>query len=180
MACPLIVAQQQVVIPEISISALIGMISPLVGAVGVIIMVLGAYKSALRFFMPDRSNPADPAGRSFAPFTRHLSLGLEFLIAASAIRLVAGADLQGIGMLFGLVFGRIVIGLCQRWESGLPQPAELQMARTLLPPAAGTHVSGNGHETFGLPRQASVQDVPTNGAAAAPEYAAPLTGAAAS
>lgn len=174
MTCLPIIAQQQVVIPEISISALIGMISPLVGAVGVVVMVLGAYKSALRLFMPSN---ADGSPRALAPFTRHLALGLEFLIAASAIRLVVGPDLQSVGMLFGLVFGRIVIGLCQRWETPMAEVETTQPQPALPAPNFEPQLSAQGGATIGLTRPATTQHAPTNGTA---DFAAPLAGAAAS
>ena len=107
----------------ISTTGLINSLVPLVGLVGVCIMLWGAYGAvvrqiaaesrsrAARRLRPTRKQPAHP-------FAHYLSLGLEFMIAAAAIKTLVTPDLQQVGVLGGMVISRAVVGLYPRWEKG--------------------------------------------------------------
>jgi uncharacterized membrane protein len=103
-------------------SGLIGLLSFIVGAVGVGILLSGAYSTVVRLI---GSQVAGARGASTTPeqdapgqpFTSALLLSLEFLIAAGIIQTLLAADWQHVAALAGMVVARAVAGLSFRWEA---------------------------------------------------------------
>ncbi|HEY1602025.1 MAG TPA: DUF1622 domain-containing protein [Pirellulales bacterium] len=107
----------------ISTTGLINSLVPLVGLVGVCVMLWGAYGAVVRQIATETSlargqTPTADAQLARPPFAHYLSLGLEFMIAAAAIKTLVTPDLQQVGVLGGMVISRAVVGLYPRWEKG--------------------------------------------------------------
>jgi uncharacterized membrane protein len=107
--------------PAISISGLINAVVPVVGLVGGCLILWGAYGAIVRQISAEssllRGQPlADDRTTTRPPFAHYLALGLEFMIAASAIKTLVTPDLQQVGVLVGMVLSRAVVGLYPRWE----------------------------------------------------------------
>jgi len=107
--------------PAISISGLINAVVPIVGLVGGCLILWGAYGAIVRQISAEssrlRGQPlADDPNTVRPPFAHYLALGLEFMIAASAIKTLVTPDLQQVGVLVGMVLSRAVVGLYPRWE----------------------------------------------------------------
>jgi uncharacterized membrane protein len=115
----------------ISTTGLINALVPLVQLVGVCTILWGVYSAvtrqiALETALARGQTPKTDGASLRPPFVYYLSLGLEFMIAASAIKTLVAPDLQQIGVLGGIVLTRALVGLYPRWENAKP----------LLPPVA--------------------------------------------
>jgi uncharacterized membrane protein len=106
-----------------TVSGITDSLSLIVGLAGVGIILWGAYGTLVRLIATEtalgrgiqpktESQPTRPA------FTSYVLMGLEFLIAATLIRLVSAPDWQHLAMLGGIVLTRLVLSLNVRWESG--------------------------------------------------------------
>jgi uncharacterized membrane protein len=103
-------------------SDLVGALSFIVGAVGVGILLCGAYSTVVRLIgsqlagargasaKPEQDAPGQP-------FTSSLLLSLEFLIGAGIVQTLVGVNWQHVASLGGLVVVRAVAGLSFRWEA---------------------------------------------------------------
>jgi uncharacterized membrane protein len=103
-------------------SGLIGSLSFVVGAVGVGILLCGAYSTVVRLIGSQvagaRGSGARPEQDAPGqPFTASLLLSLEFLIAAGIVQTLLAADWQHVASLAGMVAARAVAGLSFRWEA---------------------------------------------------------------
>jgi uncharacterized membrane protein len=105
-----------------TLSGLIGSLSFLVGAVGVGILLCGAYSTVVRLI---GSQIAGARGASTGPeqeapgqpLTSSILLSLDFLIGAGIIQTLIAADWQHVAALCGMVAVRAVAGLSFRWEA---------------------------------------------------------------
>jgi uncharacterized membrane protein len=103
-------------------SGLIGLLSFIVGAVGVGILLCGAYATVVRLIGSQLAGARGSSTRPEQdapgqPFTSSLLLSLEFLIAAGIIQTLLAADWQHVASLAGMVAARAVAGLSFRWEA---------------------------------------------------------------
>jgi uncharacterized membrane protein len=103
-------------------SGLIGSLSFIVGAVGVGILLCGAYATVVRLVGCQLAGARGASTKSEQdgpgqPFTSSLLLSLEFLIGAGIIQTLVGVDWQHVASLGGLVAVRAVAGLSFRWEA---------------------------------------------------------------
>jgi uncharacterized membrane protein len=104
-----------------TVSGMIGSLSVIVGAVGVGIVLCGAYSTVVRLV----GNPAGVRGQTTKaeqdiyglPFTSSLLLSLDFLIGAAIIHTFVPADWEHVASLGGLVAVRALAGLSFRWET---------------------------------------------------------------
>jgi uncharacterized membrane protein len=133
--------------PAISINGLINTLVPVVGLVGGCLILWGAYGAVARQVSAEtallRGQPlADDRSAARPPFAYYLALGLEFMIAASAIKTLVTPDLQQVGVLVGMVLSRAVVGLYPRWEKskwlGLPDDRPKPTANSPMPEVAAT------------------------------------------
>jgi uncharacterized membrane protein len=103
-------------------SGLIGSLSFIVGAVGVGILLSGAYSTVVRLIGGQVAGPRGAGTRPDQdapgiPFTSSLLLSLDFLIGAVIIQTLVAADWQHVASLGGLVVVRALAGLSFRWET---------------------------------------------------------------
>src|SRR5262249_53963478 len=106
----------QMVRPELvttPVTGLLDALSLIVGAAGVGVLVWGAYGSLSKLIGAEaaqvRGQKPDPAARSqYGPY---LVMGMEFMIAASAVKTLASPDWQHILTLGGLVLARTLLSL---------------------------------------------------------------------
>lgn len=121
----------------------------IVGAVGLGVMAWGTYGAVLRLIAAEyasaRGQKTDaPARPLFSPY---LVLGLEFMIAASAVKTLTGTSWQNVVVLGGLVLARTLLSLSLRWESPADvAPAHSPAVEPLPPPALTGPAVGNHSE----------------------------------
>jgi uncharacterized membrane protein len=101
---------------------LAGALSIIVGAVGVGILLCGAYSTVVRLISRQVAgargaitNPEQEAPGQ--PLTASLMVSLDFLIGAAIIQTLIATDWQHVTSLGGLVVVRAVAGLGFRWEA---------------------------------------------------------------
>ncbi|HEX4145818.1 MAG TPA: DUF1622 domain-containing protein [Pirellulales bacterium] len=116
----------------ISVNSLLNAVVPLVSLVGVGAILWGAYSTAVRQVTTEaalaRGKPLPESAVQPLRFAFYLGLGLEFMIAAAAIKTLITPDLQQVGVLGGMVIIRAMVGLYPRLEkyklpAALPAPA---------------------------------------------------------
>jgi uncharacterized membrane protein len=111
--------------PELLSSTISGVtdsLSLIVGLAGVGIILWGAYGTLVRLIATETAlgrgaTPKTDSQPTRPAFTSYVLMGLEFLIAATLIRLVSAPDWQHLAMLGGIVLTRMVLSLNVRWES---------------------------------------------------------------
>jgi uncharacterized membrane protein len=111
--------------PEVWARPLTGLmvaLSLIISAVGVAIVVWGAYCSVLRLIQTETAaalgqaaKPDVAAGRLL--FATYLLPALDFMIAGSVIRTAAGLDWQQAAVLASLVLARTLLGLSVKGEA---------------------------------------------------------------
>src|SRR5262249_45682598 len=97
-------------------------LSFIIGAVGVGILLCGAYSTVVRLIGNQvagarAATPRPEQDAPVQPFTSSLLLSLEFLIAAGIVQTLLAADWQHVASLAGMVVARAVAGLSFRWEA---------------------------------------------------------------
>jgi uncharacterized membrane protein len=105
------------------IDGLVVSVAMILMAIGVAIIVWGAYGSVLRFIALET---AAARGRAATPdltpvrllFAVYLLPGLDFLIAGGVIKTLAVSDWRQITVLGALVLIRALLGVSTRWEAG--------------------------------------------------------------
>jgi uncharacterized membrane protein len=107
------------------VTGLIDALALILGTAGVGVLLWGAYGALTRLIGAEtaqaRGQKPDPAARSqYGPY---LIMGMEFMIASSAVKTLATPDWQHIATLGGLVVARTLLSLSGRWESSGPAPA---------------------------------------------------------
>jgi uncharacterized membrane protein len=112
-----------------SVNGLIGSLSLVVSAVGVAVIVWGAYSAAVRLIASETAAARGQSPKAGGPAARLLFLsyllpGLEFMIAGGVIKTLAVPDWQHAAVLAGLVLARALLGLSVRWET----PADVDVA----------------------------------------------------
>jgi uncharacterized membrane protein len=108
-------------LPDV-LRAVVGWLSFLVGAVGVGVLLGGAYSTVVRLIggqvAAAREAPAGPPQDAPGqPFRSSLLLSLDFLIGAAVIETLVAADWKAIATLGGLVAARAAAGFVVRWEA---------------------------------------------------------------
>jgi uncharacterized membrane protein len=102
----------------LSPAGLVNAVVPLVGLIGVGVMLWGAYHALLQQLTLEsatlRAQMKPDANR--LPFSHYLALGLEFMVAASAIKTLNDYSLEQVAVLGGLVISRVMVGLYPRWD----------------------------------------------------------------
>jgi uncharacterized membrane protein len=103
----------------LSPAGLVNAVVPLVGLIGVGVLLWGAYHALLQQLTLE-----SPALRAQTktdtirlPFSHYLALGLEFMIAASAMKTLNDHSLQQVAVLGGMVLSRVLVGLYPRWDA---------------------------------------------------------------
>jgi uncharacterized membrane protein len=104
-----------------TVSGMIGSLSLIVGAVGVGIVLCGAYSTVVRLIgspVAGMRGVTTKAEQNIygLPFTSSLLLSLDFLIGAAIIQTFVPADWQHVTSLGALVAVRALAGLSFRWE----------------------------------------------------------------
>jgi uncharacterized membrane protein len=133
--------------PDAWISPLNGLIVALaflVSAVGIGLIVWGAYCSVLRLIASEAAAARGQAPKAGAPsvrslFTPYLLPGLDFLLAGGLIKTAASTDWQQAAVLGGLVLVRTLLSLSATWEvKALPavEEAASRVPEQLPAPAA--------------------------------------------
>jgi uncharacterized membrane protein len=133
-------------------------LSLIVGAVGVAVILWGAYSTAVRLigsqFAPTRRlSPMAWPETVCQQLSSHLLLGLDFLTGAGLIRALVAPDWLNVAVLGGIVLIRTVTSFSRRWEvarsTGLQ---ELEVAAGCSPAAR--------EESEGWPLPESADEVP--------------------
>jgi uncharacterized membrane protein len=106
-----------------TVSGLIDSLSLIMGLAGISVMMWGAYGSLVRLIATEtvaaRGQPAKAEPPTARPaFAWYLLMGLEFLIAASAIKLLVAPDWHNLAVLGAVAVIRTFLSLSQRWEAG--------------------------------------------------------------
>jgi uncharacterized membrane protein len=99
-----------------------GALALVVGAVGVAVILWGAYNAVVRLIGSAMAGPREPTPRPYsAParllFLSYLLPGLEFLLAAGLIKTLGSPDWQQAAVLVGLVLVRTLLALTLKWEA---------------------------------------------------------------
>ena len=129
------------------LDGLIVSVATIIMAIGVVIVIWGAYSSVLRLITLETatarlrlpSTDTAPVRHLFAAYLLH---GLDFLIAGDVIKTLAVSDWQQAAVLGGIVLVRLLLGAGVKWEAG---SASVEMAPPLLEsPAAAKNGASPG------------------------------------
>jgi uncharacterized membrane protein len=135
-----------------------GVISALaliVSAVGVVLIVWGAYHAVVRLIAAEMVAGREPMSKRDPPLGRflfgaYLLAGLEFLIAGGVIRTLARPDWQHAVTLAALVLVRTLLGLSLKSEAnsgvGFTEGAATRVERLTAPPKYPEGVGGATEE----------------------------------
>jgi uncharacterized membrane protein len=110
------------------VDGLIVSVATIIMAVGVAIVIWGAYCSVIRLIAVEtatarlRSPNTDTAPVRLS-FAAYLLPGLDFLIAGSVIKTLAVSDWHQAAVLGSIVLVRVLLGVGMKWEAG-PASAE--------------------------------------------------------
>jgi uncharacterized membrane protein len=121
------------------VDGLIVSVAAILTAIGVGIIIWGAYCAVLRLIALEATTarlrlPSTDTAPVRLLFAAYLLAGLDFLIAGGVIRTLAGSDWQQLSALGGIVLVRILLGVGMKWQA---PSASLDMPPALLgPPAA--------------------------------------------
>jgi uncharacterized membrane protein len=129
-----------------TITGLVDSLALVVGVVGIGVLLCGTYAIAVRLIGSQLAAARGP-GPTVEPetprlqFVPYLLLGLEFIIAAGAIKTLVHPDWQSVAVLGGMVLIRAVAGFSLHWETArAPNLAEAEMANgRSLPAPEGTN-----------------------------------------
>ncbi len=103
------------------INGLIVSLALIISAIGVALIVWGAYSSVLRLIAAETGAVRGQGPRAEAPgampFAAYLVPGLDFMIAGTVIKTLAVSDWQQAALLTGLVLVRTLLGLSMKWEA---------------------------------------------------------------
>jgi uncharacterized membrane protein len=132
------------------IDALLLSAALIVSAVGVAVILWGAYCSVLRLIASESAAARDPGPSTPSPagrqlFATYLLPGLDFLIAGGVIKTLAIADWQQGAVLGGIVVVRTLLGLSTKWEGSRSIAGEESRPR-LGPSAEAGAATGQGAE----------------------------------
>ena len=133
--------------PDLMANTVVGLVDALalvVGAVGIGVLLCGTYATASRLIGSqvglargtESRREQDLIRLQFIPY---LLLGLDFIIAAGAIKALVHPDWQHVAVLGGMVLIRTVAGLSCRWEAmwnPAPTEQEAPVGRSLPAPGA--------------------------------------------
>jgi uncharacterized membrane protein len=131
-----------VIRPDVVASPVTGLMDALaliVGAAGVGVLVWGAYGAIARLIGAEaalvRGQKTETPTRSL--YGPYLVMGIEFLIASSAVKTLASPDWQHVATLGGLVLARTLLSLSLRWETAgvALAPERTALVEHLAPPA---------------------------------------------
>jgi uncharacterized membrane protein len=127
----------------LSPAGLVNAVVPLVGLIGVGVMLWGAYHALVHQLAlespPLRAQLKADGNR--LPFSHYLALGLEFMIAASAIKTLNDYSLQQVAVLGGMVLCRALVGLYPRWDVRPDLAGAKSLAANTDPAAAASSVA---------------------------------------
>jgi uncharacterized membrane protein len=102
---------------------LIVSVATIIMAVGVVIVIWGAYSSVLRLITLETATarlrlPSTDTAPARLLFAAYLLPGLDFLIAGGVIKSLAVSDWQQAAVLGGIVLVRLLLGAGVKWEAG--------------------------------------------------------------
>jgi len=106
-------------VSALSPAGLVGAAVPLVSMIGVGVMLWGTYQALLQQLTLESATlraQTKPDNHRL-PFSHYLALGLEFMIAACAIKTLSDFSLEQVGVLGGMVGSRVLVGLYPRWDA---------------------------------------------------------------
>ncbi len=111
--------------PDLMANTVVGLVDALalvVGAVGITVLLCGTYGTAVRLIGSQVGLARGTESRMDQELLRlqflpYLLLGLDFIIAAGAIKALVHPDWQHVAVLGGMVLIRAVAGLSSRWEA---------------------------------------------------------------
>jgi uncharacterized membrane protein len=114
------------------IDGLIVSIAAILIAIGVVIVIWGAYCSVLRLIALEATTvrlrlPSTDTAPARLLFATYLLSGLDFLIAGGLIRTLAGSDWYQLSVLGGIVGVRTLLGLGLKWQA-IPSSIEMPPA----------------------------------------------------
>jgi uncharacterized membrane protein len=128
---------------------LIVSVATIIMAIGVVIVIWGAYSSVLRLITLETANarlrlPSTDTAPVRLLFAAYLLHGLDFLIAGGVIKTLAVSDWQQAAVLGGIVLVRLLLGAGVKLEAG---SASVEMSPPLLesPAAAKNGASPGKH-----------------------------------
>jgi uncharacterized membrane protein len=104
-----------------TVLGLVDALALVVGAVGIGVLLCGTYATAVRLIGSQisaggRPEPGTEQEATRLQFGPYLLLGLDFIIAAGAIKTLVHADWQQVAVLGGMVLIRAVAGISLHWE----------------------------------------------------------------
>jgi uncharacterized membrane protein len=107
------------------LDGLIVSLATIIMAIGVAIVIWGAYCSVLRLIALETATARSRlASTDTAPvrllFAAYLLSGLDFLIAGGVIKTLAVSDWRQAAVLGGIVLVRLLLGVGVKWEAGSP------------------------------------------------------------
>jgi uncharacterized membrane protein len=138
-----------------SVNGLIASLALIVSAIGIAVIVWGAYSSVVRLIASEAAAARGPLPTTGAPparplFASYLLPGLDFLIAGGAIKTLAVPDWQQATVLGSLVLARTLLGLSWKGEAvsgAAPRDGTKAGARPALPGKAPAGVNGTTEDS---------------------------------
>jgi uncharacterized membrane protein len=105
------------------IEGLIVSVATIIMAIGVAIVIWGAYSSVLRLITLETASarlrlPSTDTAPVRLLFASYLLHGLDFLIAGGVIKTLAVSDWHQAAVLGGIALVRVLLGLGVKWEAG--------------------------------------------------------------
>jgi uncharacterized membrane protein len=155
------------------VDGLLVSVALIISAVGVAVILWGAYCSVLRLIALETAAargqlPKTDAAAGRLLFATYLLPGLDFLIAGGVIKTLAVSDWQQAAVLGGIVMVRTLLGLGMKWEAASACVEES--------PAAGEGVAAPADSPEATNKRADTIDVkaaPAAGERPAPPPASP-------
>jgi uncharacterized membrane protein len=131
---PLFAAEPNVGLWSNPIDGLIASVATMIMAIGVVIVIWGAYCSVIRLIALETATvrlrlPSTDTAPVRLLFTAYLLSGLDFLIAGAVIKTLAESDWQQLTVLGSIVLVRTLLGAGMKWQAS---PASVEMSPPLL------------------------------------------------